>query len=344
MRVGIDAQLARGTATGIGEYVTGLLAALRELPGIEPVALEAPWLDPWRFDRRVLWDQALLPLAARRAGVELLHCAGGTLPLVAPLPLLATVHDVAFLRVQAHVRPYARAYFGAFQLARYRRARGIVVDSEFSRAELLACGGVAPERVTVVYPGVSPDLFAIERRPAERPYVLVVGTVEPRKDLGTAIRALAGAPELRLVSAGPFTPYRDECERIAREAGVEARVELRGYVPRAELLALYASATFVAMPSRYEGFGYGAAQALCAGVPLLSSDAASLPEVVGDAAPLLPPGDVERWSAGFREMLAARDASEARAAAARPAAIARFAWATSARSVAAAYARVLAGN
>ncbi len=344
MRVGIDAQLARGTATGIGEYVSGLLAALRELPGIEPVALDAPWLDPWRFDRRVLWDQVVLPLAARRAGVELLHCAGGTLPLVAPLPLLATVHDVAFLRVQGHVRAYARAYFGAFQLARYRRARGIVVDSEFSRAELLACGGIAPERVAVVYPGVSPDLFALERRPAERPYVLVVGTVEPRKDLGTAIRALAGVPELRLVSAGPFTPYREECERIAREAGVDARVELRGYVPRAELLALYAGATFVAMPSRYEGFGYGAAQALCAGVPLLSSDAASLPEVVGGAAPLVPPGDVERWSAGFRDMLAARDASEARAAAARPAAIARFAWSTSARAVAAAYARVLAGN
>jgi hypothetical protein len=154
-------------------------------------------------------------------------------------------------------------------LARYRRARGILVDSKFSRAELLACGGIAPERVTVVYPGVSPDLFALERRPAERPYVLVVGTVEPRKDLATAIRALAAVPELRLVSVGPFTPYRDECERIALAAGVDGRVELRGYVSRAALLALYAGATFVAMPSRYEGFGWPRAKRAKRGPPPL---------------------------------------------------------------------------
>jgi glycosyltransferase involved in cell wall biosynthesis len=87
---------------------------------------------------------------------------------------------------------------------------------------------------------------------------------------------------------------------------------------------------------------YGAAQALCAGTPLLSSNAASLPEVVGDAAPLLPPGDVAAWSEGFRALLGDRDAAEARAAAARPAAIARFAWAASARAAAAAYRRVAA--
>ena len=303
MRVGIDAQLTRGTATGIGEYVAGLLDALRDVPGIEAVALQAPRVDPWRFDRRVLWDQVLLPLAARRAGVEVLHCAAGTLPLVAPAPLVATVHDVAFLRVQSHTRAYARAYFGAFALSRYRRARAILVDSRFSRDELLACGGLEAGRIEVVYPGVAADLFALVRRPAERPYALVVGTVEPRKELATAIAALVANPGLALVSAGPFTPYREQCARVARELGVTQRVSFRGYVPRDELLGLYAGAAFVAMPSRYEGFGYGAAQALCAGTPLLSSNAASLPEVVGDAAPLLPPGDVAAWSEASRVLV-----------------------------------------
>jgi glycosyltransferase involved in cell wall biosynthesis len=341
MRVGIDAQLVRGTATGIGEYVAGLLAALRARGAVDVVPLQNGGLDPWRFDRRVLWDQVLLPAAAARARVDLLHCASGTLPLLAPAPLVATVHDVAFLRVQGHVRGYARAYFGAFQLARYRSARRIVVDSRFSRDELLACGGIDPARVEVVYPGVAADVFAIERRPDEAPFALAVGTVEPRKNLAPAIAALRDVPNLRLISVGPFTPYRAECERVARAAGVLERVEFRGYVARAELLDLYARATIALAPSRYEGFGYAAAQALCAGVPLLAANAASLPEVAGAAA-ALPVDDASAWSEAMRAVLAARSAAETDAAALRPAAIERFAWGAAAERVAAVYARALA--
>ena len=137
MRVGVDAQLVRGTATGIGEYVRGLVPALRAR-GIDVVELDFPALDPWRFDRRALWDQVLLPFAAARARVDVLHCAAGTMPPAATAPIVVTVHDVAWLRVQSHARAYARAYFGAYMLARYRSAHGIVVDSAFSRDELLA--------------------------------------------------------------------------------------------------------------------------------------------------------------------------------------------------------------
>jgi glycosyltransferase involved in cell wall biosynthesis len=340
MKVGIDAQLARGTATGIGEYVTGLIAALRAAGTVEVVPLQAERLDPWRFDRRVLWDQILLPRAAAHACVELLHCASGTLPLFCSVPAIATVHDVAFLRVQGHVRAYARAYFGAFQLARYRAAQRIVVDSRFSRDELLACGGIDAARVDVVYPGVAPDLFALERTPDEAPFALAVGTVEVRKNLAVAIEALRAAPGLRLVSVGPFTPYREECLRVAREAGVLERVEFRGYVSRSVLLDLYARATCAVVPSRYEGFGYAAAQALCAGLPLLAADAASLPEVAGEAANL-PPADAAAWGEALRALLAARESAEAAAAARRPAAIERFAWRSSAAAIAAVYARAL---
>ncbi len=341
MTVGIDAQLARGTATGIGEYVAGLIDALRACAGIELAVLSDARLDPWRFDRRVLWDQVFLPRAARRAHVALLHCAAGTMPLASPAPVVVTIHDVAWLRVQGHARAYARAYFGAFQRARYPSARRILVDSNFSREELLASVALDPARIAVVYPGVGSDLFAVARNPDPAPFALVVGTVEPRKNLATAIRALRAAPDLRLVSVGPPTAYAGECLRLAREFGVAERVELRGYVPRDELLGLYARATFVAMPSRYEGFGYGAAQALCAGAPLLAADAASLPEVVGTMAPLLPPDDANAWSDAFNALLSDRAAAEAHAAAQRPAAIARFSWRASAEAVAAIYADAL---
>jgi len=343
VRVGIDAQLVRGTATGIGEYVAGLCAALREAGTVEIVPLQSERLDPWRFDRRVLWDQLLLPRAAARARIDLLHCASGTMPLFAPVPLLATVHDVAFLRVQGHVRAYARAYFGSFQLERYRRARRILVDSHFSRTELLACGGIDPALVEVVYPGVAADLFSIRRSPvaAEQAFALALGTVEERKNLGVVIQALRAVPGLRLMSVGPFTPYHDECLARAREAGVSDRVEFRGYLPRAELLELYARATCALLPSRYEGFGYAAAQALCAGVPLLCADSSSLPEVAGPAANL-PPDEPDAWAEALRALLASADSAEAAAAALRPAAIARFAWRTAAEAVAAAYVRALA--
>jgi len=338
VRVGLDVQLARGTATGIGEYARGLLAALRD-GGTDVVALEAAAFDPWRFDRRVLWDQVLLPLAARRARVDVVHCASGTMPLWCDRPIVVTVHDVAWHRAQAHARPYARAYFGAFALTRYRAAARVLVDSAFSRDELLALAPLDPARVEVVYPGVAADVANVTRAPdRERPFALAVGTVEVRKNLEVAIRALLDVPGMRLVSAGPPTPYLERCRALARELGLESRVEFRGYVERATLLGLYAGATVALVPSRYEGFGYGAAQALVAGVPLLAARSSSLPEVVGDRAPLLDPDDVAAWSAALTAVAAAPEAADARALAGRAGSVARFGWPQAARAAAAAYA------
>jgi glycosyltransferase involved in cell wall biosynthesis len=340
MRVGLDAQLALGTATGIGEYVAGLVPALREA-GVDAVELADPRWDPWRFDRRVVWDQVLLPRAARRARVEVLHCAAGTMPLLRTLPVVVTVHDLAWLRVQQHARVYARAYFGDFQTARYRGARRVVTDSHFTRDELLGYTRVDPARVDVVELGVTADVAAVVRAPQDPPLVLAVGTVERRKNLAILVRALAALPAARLVSAGPFTPYRDECLALAHELGVADRFELRGYVTRGELLELYARAAVAAVPSRYEGFGYGAAHALCAGIPVVAADSSSLPEVVGEAGPLVGPDDLAGWVDALRAILEHRAAAEARAAAARRAAIARFSWAAAARAMSAVYRRAL---
>lgn len=336
MRVALDAQLTVGTATGIGEYVRGLSSALRKA-GVDVVPLEAPNFDPWRFDRRVLWDQALLPARAASARADLLHCASGTMPLVRTLPTVVTVHDVAWLRAQAHARPYARAYFGAFSLALYSRARRIIVDSRFSRDELVALAHIDPARIDVVYPGVSEEIMRIERQADERAFILAVGTVEKRKNLEVVIRALRDLEGVVLLSIGPSTPYRAECERIARECGVLGRVKFRGYVSREELLQLYAHAAVAVVPSTYEGFGYGVAQALCAGVPCVAAAASSLPEVAGSSAALLDPHDVAAWSKALAAELGNRDAADIRAARARVEAIERFSWEASAAAMVSSY-------
>lgn len=341
MKVAVDAQLAVGTATGIGEYVRGLCDALRAA-GTDVVELSEPRLNPWRFDRRVRWDQVLLPRRAHASGADLLHCASGTMPLRASLPTVATVHDVAWLRVQAHARPYARYYFGAFSLARYRTAAAIAVDSEFSRRELLSLLGDAAPPVTVAYPGVSSDFAALRRRGGDGATVLAVGTVEPRKNLALLIRLLPRLPQARLVALGPPTPYQTECAALAERLGVGNRVEFRGYVDRAELLRCYAESAVVAVPSSYEGFGYAAAQALCAGAPCVVSDAASLREIAAGDAPVVPLDDDDAWIGALTRALSGAD--NARASAVRDPAIARFSWTAAAKTMQRIYAQALSSR
>ena len=334
VRVALDAQLTVGTATGIGEYVRGLAAALRA-QGIEAIELCEPRLDPWRFDRRILWDQFLLPRRARASSASLLHCASGTMPRPAGIPTVVTVHDLAWLDVQSHAPAYARYYFGAFSLRRYRGAGAIVADSQFSRGRLLErLPGYPSAQIHVVYPGVAAEFARIQRLP-DRRTILAVGTIEPRKNLQTLVRALAYLPEARLVAAGPHTPYARECADLARALGVLDRLAMPGYVTRERLFALYASAAVAAVPSRYEGFGYAAAQALCAGVPCVVADRSSLPEVAGADAAIVGADDVEAWAGALRERLGG--AYDAPAESARAAAIARFAWETSARQMGAIY-------
>ncbi|HVN69693.1 MAG TPA: glycosyltransferase family 1 protein [Candidatus Binatia bacterium] len=330
MRVALDAQLTVGTATGIGEYVRGLASALRER-GSDVVELRDLALDPWRFDRRVVWDQVLLPRRARASGADLLHCAAGTMPRAA-MPVVVTVHDLAWHEVQQHAPAYARWYFGPFSLARYRRAANVAVDSQFTGDELLRiCGDLDPARVHVVYPGVASDYCGLDRQSGDRATILAVGTVERRKNLEVLVRALAQLDGARLVAIGPATPYAQECIALARELRVADRLEMRGYVSRDELLLLYKTAAVAAVPSRYEGFGYAAAQALCAGVPCVVSDCSSLPEIAGGDARVVAAGDAAAWSAALAAALRGDD--DERAARVRAGAIARFAWASSASAM-----------
>jgi glycosyltransferase involved in cell wall biosynthesis len=336
--VALDTQLAVGTATGIGVYERDLATALRAA-GVDLRELHSPRLDPWRFDRRVWWDQVLLPLQAARSGAALLHAASGTLPFIRTLPTVVTVHDLAWLRVQGHTRPYARAYFGALQSRAYRTAAAIVCDSHFSAREYNELIDPAA-RVDVVHPGVDPRFATIVRRPDAAPFALVTGTVESRKNLRLIVETLPALPELRVVAVGPFTPYADEVRARAAELGVTDRLDLRGYLARQELDDLYARATCALIPSRYEGFGYALAEALCAGVPALAANTSSLIEVAAESAPLLPPDDVGAWTEAIRALFADRDAAQRRADAVRAAAVARFAWATAAASMTAIYRRV----
>jgi glycosyltransferase involved in cell wall biosynthesis len=338
VKVALDAQLTVGTATGIGEYVRGLDEALRKR-GLDVVSLCEPRLDPWRFDRRLIWDQLVLPRRARAARAQILHCAAGTMPLRVRLPVVVTVHDLAWHAVQSHAPGYARYYFGEFSLRRYANAAYVVTDSNFSRHELLdLCSSIDPQRVNVVYPGVARDFATLARTAGDGRTILAVGTIEPRKNLEVLVRALVDLPDARLVAVGPPTPYARECAALAARLNVASRLEMCGYVARAELLRLYETCAVAAVPSRYEGFGYAAAQALCAGVPCVVSERSSLPEVAGGDARVAGADDPKAWAGALAAALAGED--DARARRVRAGAVARFSWDASAVQMERIYASV----
>ncbi len=300
LRVALETQFMVGTPTGLGVYARGLRDALRARADVEVVELRDDRFDLWRFDRRLYWDQVRLPSLASRARADVVHCTGGTLPAIRRRPVVLTLHDLVWIRGVNRGRFYVRWYFGALQRALARTADAIVVDTHAARADVADGLDVDPSRIHVAGVGVDDAYFAIRRQVVEPPFVLCVGTVEQRKDVVTAVEAVAGLPGLRLVSVGPLTPYADDVRATAGRLGIADRVELRGYVDDAMLHELYARAAAFVFPSRYEGFGLPPLQALASGLPVVAARIPVTEEVLGDCAAYADPGD----AAGFAAALA----------------------------------------
>ena len=270
-------------------------AARPELGGVERWARELsarlPALHPDRYAvakpppalaHRLghAWEQALLPLAARRA--EWLLCPANLAPLAARNTAVV-IHDAAPLREPAW---YSKAYvrWQRFVLPRIaRRARLVITVSEFSRGELRELLGVD----AVVVPGGVDERFSPQASVhMERRYVLTVASRTARKNLGaleeTARRLRARGMEL--VAAGGERPqFRDD--------GGASAVRSLGHVPDEQLPALYAGAECFVLPSLYEGFGLPCLEAMACGTPVVASNAGALPETCGDAALLVDPND-----------------------------------------------------
>lgn len=268
-------------------------------------------------------------------------------------PTVTTVHDLSWIRFpQAHPVERVRAMNRYFEPG-LRRSSLILTDSEFVKREVMEVFGIAPERIVSIPLGVSP-LF---RRlgPAETAgvlaaqglshgnYLLTVGTLEPRKNLISALRAYARLPEASrrafpLVLAGLKGWHSDELDREMAPLLASGQVRLTGYLSREDLAVVIAGATALVYPSIYEGFGLPPLEAMACGVPTIVSNVASLPEVVGDTGLLVDPHD----HGGLRDAMARLiDSPELRAALADKALArsARFSWDTCYAATVAAYRR-----
>lgn len=310
LRVALDLQAAARQPTGIGSYAAALAEGLRETGEVE--VLPITWgRDPvMRLHRRLEWQQIQLPWRAARSGADVLHVTGFDAPFWQPLPTVVTVHDLIGMLFPQNLPPVARFYWSRWLPWSVRRARHIIADSHYTKSDIVQLLRVPASRVTVVELGVDarfspqpPDQIAAvrQRRDLPRRFALYVGTIEPRKGLDTLLSAWApvaqSLPDIHLVIAGKPGWYVERLHTQVDKLGLARRVHWTGYVPDADLPALYGAAEVFVFPSRYEGFGLTPLEAMACGVPVVSSNAAALPEVIGEAGLLVPPDDVPALAA-----------------------------------------------
>jgi alpha-1,3-rhamnosyl/mannosyltransferase len=238
-------------------------------------------------------------------------------PVATSVPLVITVHDLLPLRFPSWYPARQRWLFRRAIRQAVGDAARIVVPSNAVATDLIDGTDVDRSRVSVIPEGVDPifrrpvsevDVAAVCARHRVRPgrFFLFVGAVSGRKNLVTALRALAAfratGPDIPLVVAGPRGRGADEFDAEAERLGLQSAVRVTGFVSAADLPVLLAAALALVHPSKYEGFGLTPIEAMAAGTAVLAANTGALPEVVGDAGMLLPPDDVDSWSAAMAQL------------------------------------------
>jgi glycosyltransferase involved in cell wall biosynthesis len=278
-----------------------------------------------------VWRSRGIVADLARDGVEVFHGLSAEIPLglrAASIRSVVTVHDLIFERLPELYGAVDRRIYRWKAKSAAARADLIVAISAQTRRDLVELYGVPAERIRVVYQGchaafrrdVPPEaLDAVLREYAlSRPFVLQVGTIEPRKNLLSTVRAVAGIPGVNLVAVGRETEYASQVRAEVERLGLSERVRILSGVPTEKLAALYRCAVAAAYPSRYEGFGIPILEALCSGTPVVTTRGGCFEEAGGPGSAYVgaeDPGEL-------RDVLAAVVRDPARQAAMREAGLA----------------------
>jgi O-antigen biosynthesis alpha-1,3-rhamnosyltransferase len=366
LRVGFDGRALASPAAGVRRYSYELFGALASLNHVTVVAIGAPAGAPLppgvepapgapSLPTNPGWMLTGLPRAARRAGIDLFHAPSYTAPFGGPRPLVLTIHDVSYERHPEwypHKRDPLRRTFYRWSA---RTADRIITVSSFSKAEIVAAYGVAPDTVDVV-PLAPSAAFAsppaARRAAGSTPYVLNVGDLHPRRNLEIAARAVLRVRErtpvfahLQLVLAGVDRGVGAALARVSGGSPLgHDLVRLLGSTDDVALAQVYREAAALVYPSRYEGFGLPLVEAMACGTPVIASRAASIPEVTGDAAILLDPDDEAAWAGAIEAVLRPETGTAARLREAGLRRAAQFSWRRAAEATAAVYLQAIGGR
>ncbi len=330
------------------------------LPLLHPVSLpfgkESPRL------RKLFFEQAAFPRACRALGADIAHVPYWGSPLFSPCPVVVTIHDLIPLVLPAYRSKWTMRWYIRLVGVTACRAAAVIAVSQATARGVTRYLGIPTERIRVIHeaapptcrPITDPALLQAARRKYALPnrFFLYIGGFDVRKNVSMLLSSYAkllasGMPDLPpLVIAGGLpdadTPFMPDPRVEAARLGLAGHVHFPGRIDEADKPALYSSAIALVYPSRFEGFGLPPLEAMACGCPVIAADATSLPEVVGDAAILVPPDDETGWTTAMRRLLdeQERELWQQRGLAQA----ARFDWLRAAQETALVYAGIASGH
>jgi glycosyltransferase involved in cell wall biosynthesis len=330
LRIGVDARLLSEPITGLGRYLFEVLSRMVGeghewyLYSHRPIIIgdwkrENIFLKNMNLNNRpmrMLWAQTILPYWALKDQVDIFWSPAHRIPryLSSRIASVVTIHDLVWRYAGETMRPLSRWLDSKFMMEAARKANIIITVSNSTAEDLIVEDKKLAAKIIVISLGVSSDLLTSLISEKHRtatilsPYYLFVGTLEPRKNLERLIDAISILPAnvknlAKLLIVGGKGWGGVNIQEIIKQYGVEDNVVSIGYVDDSTLAELYSNALFLVMPSLYEGFGLPLIEAMAHGVPSLTSNRSSMPEVIGDAGILIDPYDVESISAGLSLLL-----------------------------------------
>jgi glycosyltransferase involved in cell wall biosynthesis len=360
MKICIDIQPAVTQRAGVGQYTKRLVQHLDSGRQDDEVYLVyfdfkkqgIPFPTPGMKQHAIRWCPGRIaqlawkkthwpPYDAFAGPADVYHFPNFVIPPLRRGKAVVTIHDMSFLRFPEFAEERNRTHLAVFIKETARRADAIITISRFSAAEITDLLDVPRERIFPVHLGISehfsrPSEADIQRtRDAlslQRPYLLFVGTLEPRKNIPFLIEVFEKLDDFDgdlVIAGGMGWKYEPILERIGRSPHAD-RIRHVQYIGEDHLCGLYAGAELLVFPSHYEGFGFPPLEAMACGTPVLSSTGGSLPEVVGDAAVCLDAFDSDAWASQARTLITDTDTRK-RLIAAGYAKSATYTWADTAR-------------
>jgi glycosyltransferase involved in cell wall biosynthesis len=314
----VNARFLTQPITGVQRYAIEMSRVLKQLdPSIRfvaphdilhhDIAQELGVIKVGR-GRGHVWEQFELPAYLRKNSSPLLISLATTAPVLYRRKIV-TVHDLAFKRFPAAVSWQFRLYYGWLIPRVVRSALHVTTVSQYSKQDICSTYGIAASDVSVLY---NASAFAPGRHgngAKKQKLIIAVGSIQPYKNIDTLVTAFtrfkqAGDPDYVLKLVGGADPRVFQHTRLRQAVAGRGDIQFTGYLPDAELLALYETATCFVFPSLFEGFGIPPLEAMACGCPVIASNAASIPEVCADAALYCDPRDPDEMAARMAQLTA----------------------------------------